>query len=76
MEFYSLSIAPGGAADDSVGIYRALCEYKKKYNVPIYAFVDGLCASGGMYIACAADKIYATPSSVIGSVGVIMGPLF
>ena len=50
--------------------------YKKTYNVPIYAFVDGLCASGGMYICSAADKIYATSPSIIGSVGVILGPSF
>jgi protease IV len=67
---------PGGAADDADGIYRALMNYKTKYKIPIYAYVEGLCASGGMYIASAADKIYATPSSVIGSVGVIMGPAF
>lgn len=67
---------PGGAADDADAIYRALMHYKAKYKVPIYAYVEGLCASGGMYIASAADKIYATSSSVIGSVGVIMGPTF
>jgi protease IV len=68
--------SPGGTVTDSDGIYRALMEYKKKYQVPIYAFVDGLCASGGMYVACAADKIFATSSSIIGSVGVIIGPSF
>lgn len=68
--------SPGGTVTDADGIYRALADYKKKYNVPIYAFVDGLCASGGMYIASSAEKIYATPTSVIGSVGVILGPAF
>lgn len=67
---------PGGSAVDSDAIYRALTKYKQKYNIPIYAYVDGLCASGGMYIACAADKIYATEASLIGSVGVILGPNF
>ncbi len=67
---------PGGTVDDADGIYRCLLEYKEKYQVPIYAFVDGMCASGGMYIASAADKVFATPSSVIGSVGVILGPTF
>ncbi|MGE5196212.1 MAG: S49 family peptidase [Anaerolineae bacterium] len=67
---------PGGLAYDSEEIYHSLKEYKKKYNVPIYAFVDGLCASGGVYIAAAADKIYATPGSVIGSVGALLGPSF
>jgi signal peptide peptidase SppA len=67
---------PGGTATDADGIYRALMEYKKHYQVPIYAYVDGLCASGGMYIACATDKIFASSTSVIGSVGVILGPSF
>ncbi len=67
---------PGGAATDSDSIYRMLMAYKKKYNVPIYAYVDGMCASGGMYISSAADKIYSSHSSIIGSVGVIMGPNF
>lgn len=65
---------PGGAAYDSDGIYQALLAYKKKYKTPIYAFVDGLCASGGMYVVSAADKIYATSGSIIGSVGVITSP--
>ncbi len=67
---------PGGGVIDSDNIYRALKEYKQKYNVPIFAYVDGLCASGGMYIASAAEKIYASPVSVIGSVGVYEGPFF
>ena len=44
---------PGGSAVDANTIYHALMDYKQKYHVPIYAYVDGLCASGGMYIACA-----------------------
>ncbi len=67
---------PGGSAIDSDTIYRMLMMYKKQYNVPIYAYVNGFCASGGMYIASAADKIYSTPASVIGSVGVRLGPNF
>ena len=64
----------GGAATDSDNIYRMLLEYKKKYNTPIYAFIDGINASGGVYITSAADKIFATPVSIVGSVGVLMGP--
>jgi protease-4 len=68
---------PGGGVNDSDGIYRMLKEYKEKYNkIPIYAYVDGLCASGGFYISAASDKIYASPVSIIGSVGVILGPFF
>ncbi|MBS4168235.1 S49 family peptidase [Parachlamydia sp. AcF125] len=62
---------PGGGVLDADAIYRALKAYKKEYNVPVYAYVDGLCASGGMYVASAADKIYASDVSLIGSVGVV-----
>lgn len=68
--------SPGGTVDDSAGIYSLIKAYKEKHQMPVYAFVDGLCASGGMYIACSADKIFATSSSIIGSVGVLMGPTF
>ncbi len=67
---------PGGTVTDADAIYRALLSYKKKYQIPVYAYVDGLCASGGMYIASACDHIQASTPSVIGSVGVIMGPTF
>ena len=63
--------SPGGAVFDSDSIYQAILEYKSRYKVPVYAYIDGLCASGGMYIACAADKIYASNISLVGSVGVI-----
>lgn len=62
---------PGGTVNDADGIYRALTDYKTKYKVPVHAYVDGLCASGGMYIALATDKIFASDVSLIGSVGVI-----
>jgi protease-4 len=64
--------SPGGTVVDADGIYRALKAYKTQYKVPVFAYVDGLCASGGMYIASAADKIFASDSSIIGSVGVIV----
>lgn len=62
---------PGGTVTDADGIFRALADYKKKYEIPIYAYIDGLCASGGMYVALAADKVFASETSLIGSVGVI-----
>ncbi len=67
---------PGGGVTDTEVMYKALMDYKKKHNVPIYAFVEGICASGGMYLCSAADKIYSSPSSIIGSVGVRVGPVF
>lgn len=68
---------PGGSALDSDGIYSLLKQFKEENSdIKIYAFVDGLCASGGMFIASAADHVIATPSSLIGSVGVRFGPFF
>lgn len=64
--------SPGGILTDVDNIFRALKEYKHGYRVPIIAYVDGLCASGGIYVACAADQIYASEVSLIGSVGVLL----
>ena len=41
-------------------------------EIPLYAVITDICASGGYYIASAADQIYANESSVVGSIGVIM----
>ncbi|MCB1081578.1 MAG: S49 family peptidase [Chlamydiia bacterium] len=68
--------SPGGTATDAHDIYTQLKAYKERYKTPIYAYVDGICASGGMMIACAADKIFSAPVGIIGSVGVLMGPNF
>lgn len=68
--------SPGGTVIDADGIYRALKAYKEKYKTPIYAYVDGLCASGGMYIAAAADKIMASDVSLVGSIGVLSPSFF
>jgi len=67
---------PGGSVIDSDIIYRKLLEYKKTYNVPIYAYVDGMCASGGMWVASSCDVILSSYTSIIGSVGVFNGPFF
>lgn len=67
---------PGGTVVDSHNIYEMLKNYKAKYNIPVFGFVDGLCASGGMYIASAADKMFSGPAGIIGSVGVVIGPFF
>ncbi len=64
--------SPGGTVVDADGIYREIKKYKEIHKTPVYAYVDGLCASGGMYIASAADKIYASETSLVGSVGVIL----
>jgi len=67
---------PGGTVVDSDAIYQMILDYKARYKVPIFSFVEGFCASGGMMIASATDKIFAGPASLTGSVGVIWGPFF
>lgn len=67
---------PGGTVSDSDAIYTMVKKYKKRYNIPVVASIDYLCASGGMMAACAADKVYANASSITGSVGVRSGPYF
>lgn len=67
---------PGGTITDSFGIYQRLMEYKERFKVPVYSFTEGTCASGGVFISSAADKALCTELSIIGSVGVVMGPIF
>jgi len=68
--------SPGGSAEQSDAIYNYFKIFKARYNIPVVAYVDGLCASGGMYIACGADKIYSSKDSLIGHVGVLFSPPF
>jgi protease-4 len=66
----------GGSAIDSYEIYQMLKSYKERHKVPIYAYCEGPALSGGYFVACAADQIYASPVSMVGSVGVISMPFF
>lgn len=68
--------SPGGVVTDIDEIYQLLEQFKKDSKLPVYAFVEGSALSGGYYVAMAADKIYATRSSLIGSIGVVVGPFF
>lgn len=67
---------PGGEVFEIARIYSILRSWKSQTQCPIFVFVNGLCASGGYYVSCAADKIYASPASLIGSIGVRSGPYF
>lgn len=65
--------SPGGSPVQSSYIYREMKRLREKYpDIPLYAVIVDLCASGGYYVAVGADKIYANESSIIGSIGVIM----
>lgn len=64
---------PGGSPVQSRYVNREITRLKKKYpDIPVYAVVVDMCASGGYYIATAADKIYADEGSIVGSIGVLM----
>ena len=64
---------PGGSPVQSRYINREMVRLKEKYpDIPVYAVVSDICASGGYYIAAAADKIYADEGSIVGSIGVLI----
>lgn len=65
--------SPGGSPVQSSYIYREIKRLREKYpDIPLYAVVSDVCASGGYYVASAADKIFVNESSIVGSIGVIM----
>ena len=67
------SNSPGGSPVQSNYVYQEIRNIKKAHpDLPIYAVVSDICASGCYYIASATDKIFVNPSSLIGSIGVIM----
>ena len=64
---------PGGSPVQSSAIFNAIRELKADHpDKPIYAVAEDMAASGGYFIAAAADEIYANPSSIVGSIGVRM----
>lgn len=65
--------SPGGSPVQSGQIYDEIKRLRAKYpNIPLYAVVDDICASGAYYVAAAADKIYVDKASLVGSIGVLM----
>jgi protease-4 len=67
------SNSPGGSPVQSAYIYNEIKSIKKTNpKLPIYAVVSDICASGCYYIASATDKIFVSPASLIGSIGVLM----
>ncbi len=64
--------SPGGTLTASDIIYHSLMEFKKSKKVKIVAALGDIAASGGLYVAMAADEIVAHPTTLTGSIGVIM----
>ena len=63
--------SPGGSPVQSQLIAARIRQLATRYNVPVLAFCEDVAASGGYWLAAAADEVYANSASVIGSIGVI-----
>ena len=65
--------SPGGSPVQAGYVNDEIRRLRKKHpEIPVYAVISDICASGGYYIASAADRIYADKASIVGSIGVIM----
>jgi protease IV len=65
--------SPGGSPVQAGIINDEIHRQRKLHpDVPVYAVVEDICASGGYYIAVAADKIFVDKASIVGSIGVLM----
>lgn len=65
--------SPGGSPVQAGMISDEINRLRKAYpKKPLYVVVDEMCASGGYYIAAAADRIYVNKASIVGSIGVLM----
>ncbi len=63
--------SPGGSPVQSALVYRRIRALADEKKLPVLAFTQDVAASGGYWLACAADEIFADESSIVGSIGVI-----
>ena len=65
--------SPGGSPVQAQNIYDEMRRLRTKYpDIPLYAVVEDICASGGYFVAAGADRIYVGKASIVGSIGVLM----
>jgi len=65
--------SPGGSPVQAATINDEIGRLREKYpEIPIYAVIEDICASGGYYVAVAADRIYVDKASIVGSIGALM----
>jgi signal peptide peptidase SppA len=63
--------SPGGSPVQSHLIFKRVRALAAEKKLPVFVFVEDAAASGGYMIACAGDEIFADPSSIVGSIGVV-----
>ena len=63
--------SPGGSPTQSALVADRIRGLADEHEVPVIAFCEDVAASGGYWLACAADEIYAHPTSIVGSIGVV-----
>ncbi|WKZ24193.1 MAG: signal peptide peptidase SppA [Candidatus Dojkabacteria bacterium] len=66
--------SPGGTIVGSRAIADGVAHFQEKTGKPVYAYIEDIAASGGYWAAISAEKVYAEQGSLVGSIGVIMGP--
>lgn len=65
--------SPGGSATQSALVADRIRGLADEHEIPVLAFCEDVAASGGYWLACAADEIHAHPTSLVGSIGVVSG---
>lgn len=65
--------SPGGAPAQSALIAGRIRDLAAEKEIPVFAFIEDVGASGGYWLACAGDEIFAQSSSIVGSIGVVSG---
>ncbi|WP_139412900.1 S49 family peptidase [Bartonella mastomydis] len=63
--------SPGGSPVQSRFIFKRIRDLAEENNKKVLVFIEDIAASGGYMIACAGDEIFADPSSIVGSIGVV-----
>jgi len=63
--------SPGGSPVQSALLAGRIRQLAEEKEIPVYAFCEDVAASGGYWLACAAEEIYADPASIVGSIGVV-----
>ena len=62
----------GGSVTASDRVYHLIREFKQKNSIPVFAMIGDMGASGAYYVSVGADEVWAHPTSVVGSIGVVI----